>query len=149
MLQDRVRGRIKLPQLKPLYLRIEGYTAQDATAYWGAVQKGGGIAAEKRLLTLDLLFPLAYGGALFLAAWFYRNSLAGALPVFSLLLVLTDWTENSGLLSELGRFMESGAGSVRPAVIGIASVATMLKLLLLVVCAVLLLAECVSAVGKI
>lgn len=116
---------------KPLYVR-NGYNAQDAKEYWDALDQAGTLPVESGLLKLDLFFPLLYGAALLisvLAAWSalgqprYWN--LAVIPIW--LAVLADWTENSLLLYLLNRYINGTAAAPNVDLVQIASTATMLK----------------------
>lgn len=142
-LQNKLSGRVNVSGQKPLYRRKTGYSVRDVDSYWKALGPAGQ-KAEKRFLNLDLLFPVFYGGALLWAFWLYWDAsrgfpwAAGAV----ILLVLSDWTENTAQLVELGRFM--GGNALRPVAVGLASVATVVKYWSGVVCVLLLLAGAAS-----
>ena len=116
---------------KPLYMRA-GYNSQDAKEYWDALNQAEVLPVESRLLKLDLIFPILYGGALLtsiLAAWSalgrpqYWN--LAVIPVW--LAILADWTENSVLLYLLRSYISNRSASLHSGLVQIASTATLLK----------------------
>lgn len=128
---------------KPLNERW-GYTAQDAVKYWQGLDEDELLPVEVRLLKVDLLFPLFYGGALLtsiLTAW----RTLGQPPFWNLavipvwLAVLADWTENSSLLYLLQSHMKDTTASPNSSLVQIASAATITKFIFLAVSGVALL----------
>jgi len=126
---DRVRGKF-------LYTRFEGYDLSDLRAQ---LQDLGtqGIGAFRRMLWLDLLFPLAYVPAL---AWTIARlpeeigsvSLGWGMTVLLALPVLAglaDWVENGVLLQQSSSSAKGSEAAVR-----LASKGTQLKLVAYMAC---------------
>jgi hypothetical protein len=114
-----------------------GYGVNEVKAQWGSLDAAG-LAIERRMLELDLLFPFAYGGALaagLLIVWAgLGRSFSPALPIGVVALgVLADWTENLVQLGQMDRFSRDGPTGLQPAWIAVASFATALKLTILAV----------------
>lgn len=140
----------------PLNRRITGYSAEQAKAYWKDVKEQPAtdsdapsgeetreqLEAERSLLKIDLLFPIFYGGAFLFGLLFVRRYLQppmGTLPLALPVAItcLADWTENSIQLSQLSRYETKG--TVDALAIGIASLATQVKLVAFIACGLLLL----------
>ena len=129
----------------PLFLRLGGYDAHAAQAYWVALCDDD-LESERRFQRLDLAFPLLYGAALggaLLLAW--RD--AGRPVPRALLLapvagaMLADWVENLVMLDALAGFRCTGTPATLDAgAIQLASLATQCKLVLAAVAAVTLVA---------
>lgn len=118
-----------LADRKPLNQRLR-YRTADVERHWGALDVSTR-AIEAKFLKIDLLFPVAYGGALLVAVLLLRPEQQGWLALsWPLLLVaitaLADWTENLGLLRQLGRF---GTQPLQAGAIAVATLATTTKLL--------------------
>jgi hypothetical protein len=106
-------GRDRFPETeqaesKPLNFRVAGYSAEDVRTYWTWLGEEGRLA-EERFLKADLLFPIAYGGALFVGLWIPWTGLGRPFNFVWLLTpvvltVLADWTENLVHLNQLSRF---------------------------------------------
>jgi hypothetical protein len=135
---------------KPLNMRVTGYDAAAVRRHWGALDPRA-LAAVRGLLKLDLIFPLVYGAGLavgLLLAWsslerpFSRAWLV--LPVA--ITMVADWTENVVQLHQLARFQASAAHPLHAGMIRIASVATVVKLLLFGTTVVLLCTLAATAV---
>jgi hypothetical protein len=116
---------------KPLDQRF-GYGAAAVGRYWKLVD--GALAAERRFLEVDLIFPFFYGGALaasLLLAWSTLGRPFSPAWLLSPVAVtmLADWTENLVQLAQLKRYEAGGGPKLQPGWIRLASVATSLKLL--------------------
>jgi hypothetical protein len=115
----------------PLNSRL-GYDQPSIARHWGALDRAA-LAAETRFLEMDLVFPLAYGGA-FLAglllgwAMLDRSFNPTWLVLAVGVTVLADWTENLTTLSQIEAFAVHGAAALEPARIALASGATLVKL---------------------
>ncbi|HEX3129928.1 MAG TPA: hypothetical protein VH394_21525 [Thermoanaerobaculia bacterium] len=131
----KLSGRGEPPQ-KPLNRRF-GYSLSETVSYWEALGSRGR-SAERRILELDLAFPLLYGGALAASLLLARSSLKNPLPVALILApvaitLLADWTENAIHLNQLGRYVADGQSALQESWIRVASTATALKLSFLTV----------------
>ncbi|HET7234761.1 MAG TPA: hypothetical protein VFJ16_32405 [Longimicrobium sp.] len=129
----------------PLHRRWGGYDAAAFVRYWKALDfqvtpasARTGRDVERRFLEMDLVFPFVYGGALaaaLLLAWAANgrpfHPVWVMLPVIAL--VAADWTENLALLGQIRRFAAGGEPALQGGWIHVASAATMLKNLLIVV----------------
>lgn len=144
-------GRSQVPappvEARPLNQRL-GYSATDVGEYWRAFDAAG-LAAERRMLELDLVFPFAYGGALaagLLAAWAGLGR--GFNPAWIIGLVgigvLADWTENLVQLAQMERFARDGPQGLQAAWIAVASAATVAKLVSLALASLALVALVVA-----
>jgi hypothetical protein len=118
---------------KPLMQRWKGYTAPEVAQYWKGFDEAG-LRAEKRFIELDLVFPIAYGGALLvglLLTWaalgrpFSPAALVGAVGWT----VAADWTENLMQFRQISRYLSAGPAGLEAPWISVASAATMAKLL--------------------
>jgi hypothetical protein len=120
----------------PLNQRLCGYKKKDVFEHWGRLEANGR-CNEKCFLGLDLLFPLLYGSAL-LASLIVGRALLGrpfgilwvVFPVA--IIVVADWIENLVHLSQLKRFVPSDLSTLQPDWIQIASLATAVKLWVLI-----------------
>ena len=136
-------GRAAAQHGKPLNKRF-GYSRDDVAQLWEKLTPADR-EVERRLLQVDLVFPLAYGATLaiaLLAVWTARggpfNAMWFLLPV--IVGVLADWTENLVQLEQLHRFTVGGAKAVDRGWISVASAATIVKLVSLGAAAGLLVA---------
>jgi hypothetical protein len=108
------------------------YDREKVARHWGAL-KPDGLAAETRFLEMDLVFPLAYGGA-YLAGLLLGWAALGRSfnPTWLVLVVavtlLADWTENLTLLGQIEAFARGGATTLNAGRIALASAATLVKL---------------------
>jgi len=115
----------------PLNSRLR-YDKPSVVRHWGALDRAA-LAAETRFLEMDLVFPLAYGGA-FLAGLLIGWAMLGRsfnptwLVIAVGVTVLADWTENLTVLSQIEAFAARGAASLSEARIALASGATLVKL---------------------
>ncbi|MEX3007301.1 hypothetical protein [Hoeflea sp. TYP-13] len=123
--------------LKALNVRFAHYGTEDAAKVWSVISKtDGGLKAERAFLKLDLFFPVLYGGALAFSLLAVLFAL-GASPqgVWFLtpvaVAVLADWTENSIHLRQLKTF-DGTAASLDAGLIQLASVATGIKLVFVI-----------------
>ncbi len=136
-LMQRASGRhqVEASPVKPLGMRLSGYDAAEAADYWRALQARGGLTAERKYLSLDLAFPLFYGGALF-ALWIYglahcRCRMSIAIPlVLVLMVVVADWAENFIQLQQSGQMLSYPSQALDGFLIALASRATQVKLVL-------------------
>jgi len=147
-----VMGRMsKLEDADPrLNTRLQGYGTGEVEARWNEIasaQEPGGLDREKKALTLDLVFPFVYGGALavsLLLGWALTGRCFS--PGWCLLPVgiamVADWVENTVLLGQLKLF--AAGGSLRKPSIALASAATQIKLLALFICGVFVVALAVA-----
>ena len=123
---------------EPLNQRFGGYDVAAVDRHWSELARNPrAVENEQRFLVADLLFPFLYGGALaasLVVLWSLlgrRFHLGWVLsPV--IVTVLADLTENTLHLNQLGRHLESGRDGLSEIGIGIASVATILKLSLFI-----------------
>lgn len=117
---------------KPLNRRWFGYGAEDAKAYWSWLESTGR-QTEKTFLTLDLLFPFLYGGALAASLWWIWMTLGRPFhPAWILaplvMITMADWLENLIQLAQLRHYMESNGQYVQSLWIQLAGCATIIKL---------------------
>lgn len=151
----------------PLNVRPLGYSGGEFRRYWrvlgtphfsdprgahaGCVPQGGlsietpAWIAEERFIQLDLGFPLVYGGALLAALLLAWNALGRPFPrrwavAPVLALMVSDWIENSAQLRVISYWSANGEGDPPFGWITVASVATIVKCLLIGVCVAALLA---------
>jgi hypothetical protein len=121
----------------PLNSRLH-YDQPAVERHWGALNADA-LAAETRFLEMDLVFPVALGGAflaVLLLGWATLDRSFN--PTWIVLLVaitmLADWTENLTLLGQIEAFARNLAAGTSPAAalsagrIGLASAATLVKL---------------------
>lgn len=116
----------------PPYLRWRGYTAGDLATLHARLDEAGR-AAFRRMLKIDLGFPIVYGigGGLAVSCLARHGADGAAAWIASFVLVLlavADWTENLLLLDQFPPTEPAAASRVR-----IASVATRAKLVALIV----------------
>jgi len=114
-----------------LGLRLKGYDLAAVKTHWGILGADERVI-EQRYLWMDLLFPLAYGGAFGWALLQASDYLSDPVPTVWLrgligLTVLADWTENEIQLLQLRRWDAGKPLQARR--IALASVATQIKLL--------------------
>jgi hypothetical protein len=109
--------------------KLWGYDVGYVEHYWGSLKDAR--ISERKLLLVDLAFPLLYGGA-FAMVVLFAWSILGFHPAWLLALlaavligVAADWTENLVLLAQLGQFEKTGSSSA--GWIRLASTATTLK----------------------
>lgn len=111
----------------PLNLRFAGYDAPAVAEYW----RGAALDAERRLLRLDLGFPLYYG-AIALAAFAYAlprlglDAWCGGIAALVAVVMIADWIENTIQIGQLDRYAKNEA--LQPERVRIAGVATQIKL---------------------
>jgi hypothetical protein len=109
--------------------KLWGYDVGYVERYWENLK--GARISERKLLVVDLAFPLLYGGA-FAMVVLFAWSMLGFHPGWLLALlapvligIAADWSENLVLLAQLGRFEKTGSSSA--GWIRLASTATTLK----------------------
>ena len=127
----------EVPAEKRLLSRWQGYSVEEARAYWSAFQRPG-LEAERRFLEVDLIFPFLYGGA-FLGSLLLLWSALGrpfppAIPVATVAaMMVADWTENLVHLALISRLLgpDSSFGTLRQSWIALASTATSVKWVLI------------------
>ena len=134
VLMMRTTGRDQFPQSNiaesvPLNTRLHGYTATEATTYWQWLGTEGQLA-ERRFLKADMIFPLAYGGAMLVSILFTWSALGRRFnPTLivapAVIAVIADWTENLVHLRQLRNFMQSEP--VQASWIQVSSIATSTK----------------------
>jgi len=112
---------------KGLGLRSTGYDLAAVKTFWGALDPKA-LAAERRMLELDLLFPFFYGSAfaaVLLCAWVGLGRPFSPAWIMApvIINVVADWTENLTQLSQLQLFP-----ALQPGWIQIASLATIVKI---------------------
>ncbi len=117
---------------KPLNLRWFGYGTEAAKKYWSWL-KPAGRQAEEKFLTLDMLFPLFYGGALAASLWWVWMALDQPFhPAWIIaplaVIAMADWTENLIQLAQLRHYVSSNESPIQNLWIQLSSVATMIKL---------------------
>lgn len=117
---------------RPLSRRWFGYGADAVKEYWFWL-KPAGRWAEKTFLTLDLLFPFLYGGALAVSLWWVWMALERPFhPTWILaplaLITMADWLENLIQLAQLRYYVSSNEQSVQSGWIRLSSCATIVKL---------------------
>lgn len=140
VLMMRSTGRDQFPQSNvaesvPLNARLHGYTPTEATTYWQWLGTEGQLA-ERRFLKADMIFPLAYGGAMLVSILFawaalgrrFNPTLIVAPPVIA---VIADWIENLVHLRQLQNFMQSEP--VQSSWIQVSSIATSAKWIFILV----------------
>jgi len=121
---------------KSLNSRPFGYEVKDVSEYW--IKLGpSGRAAEMRFLRMDLLYPILYCAALALGLFIAWERLGFKISILPLLLIVlfilfSDLTENLIHINQLENVIENESYVLRPLLIQIASLATILKLWLLV-----------------
>jgi hypothetical protein len=122
---------------EPLNRRIWGYDVAGVDRHWKEIKRNPEAeAAERLFLKLDLVFPLLYGGA-FAASLLIARSLLqieiGAAWVVAPIgvAVAADWIENLIHLRQLAGYEAGEPASLDEVAIGVAGVATSIKLLLL------------------
>lgn len=118
---------------KELNRRFLGYDTNAVARHWGVLDERA-LQSERRILQLDLVFPLFYGAALAIALWQAWTAVGKTLsPVWLVILVavtmIADWAENLIQLSQLQLYMENGKDALQPGWIQIGSAATIVKLL--------------------
>lgn len=137
---DRLREQIsKAEDRKPLNLRW-GYDTAALKSLWGVLDKRG-LEAERKFLTLDLIFPFVYGGAWaisLLIGWVALgrpfNPCWAIAPVS--ITMVADWTENLVQLNQLQRYLTSGVESLESGWVQVASAATITKMCFVIVTSV-------------
>lgn len=117
---------------EPLNRRRVGSNTDSAKKYWSWL-KPAGRQAEEKFLTLDLLFPFFYGGALAASLWWVWVTLGQpfhpAWIVAPLAVILTaDWTENLIQLAQLRHYLSSDEGRIQDLWVQVSSCATIIKL---------------------
>jgi len=118
--------------LKPRTQRWFGYGTDVVKAYWHWL-KPAGREAEKTFLTLDLLFPFFYGGALTASLWWVWMALERPFhPIWIIaplvIIMLADWLENLIQLAQLRHYVSSNEQYAQGLWIQLSSYATILKL---------------------
>lgn len=124
---------LALPQQdrKPLNQRLH-YDVAAVQRRWEGLQEA--VQVERRLLEVDLVFPLLYCAAFVTSlVWAWASLGRPIHPAWLLapvvITLLADWTENLVLLDQLRRYLAVGAPALQAGWIRIASLATALKLL--------------------
>ncbi len=117
---------------KPLNRRWFGYGTEAAKKCWSWL-KPAGRQAEEKFLTLDMLFPLFYGGALAASLWWVWMALDRPFhPAWIIaplaVIAMADWTENLIHLAQLRHYVSSNESPIQNLWIQLSSVATMIKL---------------------
>lgn len=117
---------------KPLNRRWVGDGTGAAKKCWSWL-KPAGRQAEKEFLTLNLLFPFLYGGALAACLWWVWMALERpfhpAWIIAPLAIILTaDWTENLIQLAQIHHYVSSNEGRIQDLWIQSSSCATIMKL---------------------
>jgi hypothetical protein len=110
------------------------YDAGAVQRHWGALDADA-LGREARFLQMDLLLPVLFTAAFAFSFIRMVEWLGPPLqPAFFLVpvaaLLLADWTENGTMLRQLGRYAASGGSALQAKPIRIASMATLVKLLL-------------------
>jgi hypothetical protein len=127
-------------KMSQLNLLLCGYGIAHVSRQWGGendpVRRAAELAAERRFLCYDLLFPLFYGAALAIALWLVWSDLQRPFALFWPLApvafgVIADWIENLIHLNQLTHFQRGGEAALSPGWVQLASGATSLKLLLI------------------
>lgn len=119
-------------ELKPLNQRWFGYGTDAVKAYWHWL-KPAGREAERKFLTLDLLFPFFYGGALAASlSWVWMALEQPFHPAWIVaplvMIMLADWLENLIQLAQLRHYVSSDEQYVQGVWIQLSSCATLIKL---------------------
>jgi hypothetical protein len=121
---------------KLLNTRFGGYRAAAVRRHWGALSKDG-LAVARRLLKIDLAFPIVYAGSLFASLWcawnWFGRSFTGWLVLPFALLAIADWTENTVQLRLLPT-EPTTSPDVPGGPLAVASWATRIKLCLFTAC---------------
>lgn len=117
---------------KPLNLRWFGYGTDAAKTYWCWL-KSAGRDAERTFLTMDLLFPLFYGGALAASlGWVWMTLGRPFHPAWIIaplaMIAMADWTENLIQLAQLRHYVPSDESRIQDLWIHLSSCATIIKL---------------------
>lgn len=117
---------------QPLNLRSCGYGTEVVKKFWSWL-KSAGRREEVKFLTLDLLFPFLYEGALAVSLWWIWVMVGCAFHpawiVAPLAMILTtDWTENLIQLAQLRQYVASNEGRIQSFWIQASSCATIIKL---------------------
>ena len=117
---------------KPRNHRWYGYGTDAASAYCCWLTSGGR-QAQGQFLTLELLFPFLYGGALAVSLWWVWMALeqpfhpAGILVPLALI-TLADWLENLVQAAQLRYFTSSHEPCAKSLWIQLASCSTVMKI---------------------
>lgn len=124
----------------PLNRRYRGYDAPAVARHWSALDDRA-LRSEDYVLKLDLAFPVLYGGAVLLSFLYAQLLLYDPEPRYWLTLpvliaVLADWVENLVLLKQLRRFRAQPQEAMEIGWIRIASGATTVKWIALILCVV-------------
>jgi hypothetical protein len=119
----------------PLGLRWRPYDADSVHRHWTPMKEHGVLGVEKQVFQLDLVLPVFLAAAFLFSlvlAWKARgwNFPIGYLVVPAILMLLADWTENNRLLGQID-LMAAGQ-ALQADQIRIASVATRIKILMVI-----------------
>jgi hypothetical protein len=131
-LRDKVQ---KEKNLDGLGLRLQGYKFEVIEKYWDALKaEPGALDAERRMLEIDLVFPLVYGAgfaAALMLAWAALGRPFHPVWILTPLFVevVADWIENLIQLGQVRLFAGSD-GVLQPGWIQVASIATSVKVAL-------------------
>ena len=119
-----------------LHKRIWGYNLKEVDAFMQKME-GDGRELYIKLLWWDLLFPLFYGLALIWGLYQGRELMDQPFHVIwcwlPLISMIADWTENGLLLHQFLHYEEGQIQSLNAISIGVAGLATMLKMISIVV----------------
>ena len=138
---------------KTLNMRPFGYDKTTFAKYYEALNEDGR-KVEQLFLELDLIFPFVYGGALaasLLFGWIMLDrpfSPAWLLVPVATILV-ADWTENLIHLGQIGKFTGTAAPDISSLAVGVASIATMVKIWTIVISYSLLIWLCGRLLAKV
>lgn len=116
----------------PLNLRWFCYGTEAVKAYWSWL-KPAGRQAEDTFLTLNLLFPFLYGGALAVSVrWVWMATGRPFHPAWILtplaIVIVADWTEHLIQLAQLRYYLSPNGRRVQDLWIRMSGCATIIKL---------------------
>ena len=131
----------QITNLKPLNKRAAGYSSSDVIHFWNAINESKelNLRNERKLLKIDLVFPVLYTSAFFIALWLLWG-LSGqpfAITYVVILLagiLLADWMENCLQLHQINAYIGSIDASrsvelvINNNLLAVASIATRVKL---------------------
>lgn len=117
---------------KPLNQRWFGYGVVAAKEYWSWL-KPAGRQAEGKCLTLDLFFPLIYGGALAVSlGWTWMTLGRPFHPAWIIaplvMITIADWMESLIQLAQLRHYVSSNEQYIQNLWIQLSHCATIIKL---------------------
>jgi hypothetical protein len=124
-------GTLDSSDAKPLAGRFS-YDVDAVARQWSKLCDAGLLGIERYFLELDLIFPFLYGGALavsLLLAWAALGRPFSSVWIMAPVAVtmIADWTENLVQLAQMNRFQADHIAGLQTGWIGVASIATSLK----------------------